>query len=337
MAIFFSLTPASSFAESSASVDVTVRQVFTVFGTDAKPDTGVNYSFNAIGDAPSPTGASEGVYDFKLDGNEKKTIHLSYVHAGVFEYTLSCSGSGGRGYTYDSEKYTIKVFVKNTEDGGLAAEVYADKSDGNKADLERDENGNYCVVYKHHYSPEKYKLLVDPPVKKAVKGKDAPKDDIFTFCLQAETKGAPMPDGSSDGIKTLQLKAGEEDDFGVWAYEEAGEYSYKVYEVDEGKEGYKYDKTIYAFTDKVTDKDGVLVHSRTYYDKDGNAIPSHQDAFSFDFENEYKSSSHGIGTFVKTGDTTQIVLWIVVALLALSAIVFLFVRARKGRSERKGA
>lgn len=327
----------ASFAESGGSVDIAVSQVFTVFGTDATPDTGADYSLKAKGDAPAPTGASGGEYNFFLTGNDSKTISISYEHAGVYEYHLSCSGAGGQGYTYDNEKYTVRVYVKNTESGGLDAEFFAEKSDGNKADLEKDENGNHCIVYKHRYCPQKYELLVDPPVRKAIIGKGAPKGDTFTFCLQAETKGAPMPAGSSDGIKTLHLKAGQEDDFGTWAYEEAGEYRYKVYEIDEGKEGYKYDRTIYTFTDKVTDRDGMLTLSRRYRDRDGNVISSSRDAFSFDFNNAYKSSSHGLVKFVKTGDAARVAIGIAVSLLALSVMTFLFIRRHRRENERKGA
>lgn len=327
----------ASFAESGGSVDIAVSQVFTVFGTDATPDTGADYSLKANGDAPAPTGASGGEYTFSLTGNDSRTISISYDHAGVYEYRLSCSGAGGQGYTYDNEKYTVRVYVKNTESGGLDAEFFAEKSDGNKADLEKDENGNYCIVYKHRYCPQKYELLVDPPVRKAVIGKGAPKKDRFTFCLQADTEGAPMPEGSRDGIKTLNLAAGEEEDFGTWAYEEAGEYRYKVYEIDEGKDGYRYDKGIYSFVDKVTDDGGVLKNTRTYYDKNGKVISSSADAFSFAFTNEYKSTSHGLGKFVKTGDTAKVAVYIVAALAALLITIFLLIRRRRDNNERKGA
>lgn len=97
---------------------------------------------------------------------------------------------------------------------------------------------------------------VDIPVCKQVVG-DTPKtDDACTFVLKA-VDGAPMPDGSVSGTKSVQV-AGEGDvSFGQIGYTDLGEYRYTISEAKGNNQRYAYDMTVYSADVQVAWKDEV--------------------------------------------------------------------------------
>ena len=104
-------------------------------------------------------------------------------------------------------------------------------------------------------------LMLDPPVRKVVFG-NPKRDAKFTFQLKAQNPAQPMPAGSENGVKTLTIKGSGEEEFGTWAYTEAGTYFYTVSEVNTGEEGYTYDAMVYTITDTVRVSDGRLIVDR---------------------------------------------------------------------------
>ena len=65
-------------------------------------------------------------------------------------------------------------------------------------------------------------VMSDPPVQKIVEG-NPPTDDTFTFQMKAVTDGAPMPEGSKDGVKTVQITGNGSYEFGEMWFTEPGE------------------------------------------------------------------------------------------------------------------
>lgn len=95
-----------------------------------------------------------------------------------------------------------------------------------------------------------------PKITKEVKGENAP-ETAFEFVLKSES-GAPMPSGSENNQKRLMIVGGGELEAGTITFTEAGEYEYTVYEINGGKDGWKYDTSIYKIRLTVTESNNVL-------------------------------------------------------------------------------
>jgi len=210
-------------------------------------------------------------------------------------------------------------------------------------------NGNTCTVTntKDGMTPRPY--TDDPPVKKIVDG-DPAEASTFAFVLEADDPAYPMPEGSTDGMKEITITGEGESEFGVLTFTEAGSYSYTVVERDTGADGYTYDKTIYDVSYEITEQDGQLVSVRTIK-RDGVVVT---DFTAFTFTNVYgadgptpspspsvspspspsvsPSPSPNQGgnpsASPKTGDDTNLTLWVTLAAVSLGLIVFLSILLR---------
>ncbi|MBQ1342145.1 MAG: Cna B-type domain-containing protein, partial [Erysipelotrichaceae bacterium] len=115
----------------------------------------------------------------------------------------------------------------------------------------------------------------------------ADSSDTFTFKFTAKD-GAPMPaaaEGASE--MTVELKAGEEHEFGDVYLIEPGTYEYTITEENDGKEGYAYDETEYVLIFKIsTDENNQLVCDLTI---NGEAADyKNLEPSTFKFVNEYR-------------------------------------------------
>lgn len=169
----------------------------------------------------------------------------------------------------------------------------------------------------------------DPPVKKIVTGKGAPRDDLFTFELKAVNNTAgldknPMPGDASGQTMRVKLAAGEEKEFGVIEFSAPGTYNYVIREVNDGDADYEYDESVYKVSYEVTREDSGLKCVRTFQ-KDGKDV----DIAVFEFNNTYTGGSDDAddkndssidrnsggngsgssGSSSKTGDEANITLW----------------------------
>ena len=112
---------------------------------------------------------------------------------------------------------------------------------------------------KNHHTAKPDPVTIDPPVQKILEG-DPASPATFTFQMKAITEGAPMPEGSEGGVKTIQITGTGSDEFGVVTYTEAGEWVYEITEIDDGEKFYTYDNTVYTLTVKVEEvPDGTQV------------------------------------------------------------------------------
>jgi len=205
---------------------------------------------------PMPQGSLSSVYSFTAAGTGLKAIGpIIFSNTGTYRYEIKGNQSvPARGYTYDTQIYTVTIYVKQTGTY-LSAEIVVKKSDGSKAGSIRFEN-----VYTPLASdPE---IMVDPPVKKTVSGNPSAASN-FTFSLTAQDKANPMPEGSADGIKHITIYGSGEEDFGTWSYTREGTYYYTISEVVSAGTNYTYDRSVYTITDVVRDIDGQLEVTRT--------------------------------------------------------------------------
>jgi len=150
-----------------------------------------------------------------------------------------------------------------------------------------------------------YTIDQDPPVSKTVSGGADTYNNasVFTFRMKAVTAGAPMPAGSSDGIKTMTRKGAGAVEFGTMTYTEADAgytYEYALSEV-RGTRNYAYDQTVYTMKVEIgynADKTG-LVKTVTYEKADKTAVDT------MTFANVYSSGSSG-GSSGGSSTTTAI-------------------------------
>ena len=213
----------------------------------------------------------DGTFTNDADGNIDFGTY-TFEKAGTYTYTAKEAKGDNEHMTYDSGEHTFVITV--TDEGGtLKAEVKSD--DGAKA------------KFTNTYTPEP--VSIDPPVQKVITGDKPASPATFTFQMKAITEGAPMPAGSADGIKSMQITGAGSKEFGEIVYTEPGEWVYEISELKGNAEGYTYDTTVYTLTVKVTQNDdGTLTKTETI--KGGDAIV---------FTNKYEAPKTP-----KTGDTT---------------------------------
>ena len=266
---------------------------------------------------------------------------ITFSEVGTYSYTVKETDLGEDGYTYDASQYKITYTVTKTEKGDLEATVK----------VLRDEApaGTEYLVFTNEYektTEKKQCITVDPPVKKVIDGNPTGRTD-FNFKLVADDPSFPMPEGSVDGVKNVTINNEGEAEFGRYDYTESGIYSYKVYEEQEGKDGYTYDTIVYFLVDTVTsDEDGSLSLSRLITTSTGKEYRdvSYND-FVYTFVNKYNDgrvppiesppSEKKTQGNVNTGDTGAAVLrYSIIAVAASVAMIFIVVLVKVKRKKR---
>lgn len=153
----------------------------------------------------NPNDRAAGVADVMkpIDG-----ITFTQADAGkTFEFVVSevVPGDGGKlaGVTYDSTTYTVKIVVSLK--GGTILDV-ATYVDGKLV-----ESGTPTVAFRNTYAPANTEYATTNfGLNKILEGRDWTENDSFSFEIQAETKGAPMPSGgATTTVQPTSAKDGE--------------------------------------------------------------------------------------------------------------------------------
>jgi len=316
------LAPAAHAAAGQATL--TVKQTFTQIGASLPPSAAFSYRLTPKqASNPMPAGSGPDGCAFTITGTDTAGVGpIAFTRAGRYAYTLSHVTAAQPGYTYDGEVYTLEIFVKDD----LTAIVVVYKKDGGKAS---------DIAFTHSYGqsarPSDPADMADPPVVKTVSGSPA-QPGVFTFRLKAENPANPMPAGSANGVKEIQITGAGRGEFGAWSYTAEGTYYYTVSEVNTGLSGYTYDTTVYTITDAVKAVDGRLVVTRVV------ANGANKPVTSLSFINTYApgggtnppSGKPEIGP--KTGDESQaaqyIALFSAASVIALGCMAYLLARRR---------
>ncbi|MBQ9036897.1 MAG: Cna B-type domain-containing protein, partial [Erysipelotrichaceae bacterium] len=210
--------------------------------------------------------------ELKADGKQVATAELNaennwkYTFESTEEAPLYKFKEHGKTVTYTVDEVEVPV--------------------GYKKSVEKVSDYSFAIT--NTYKPIEY----DPPVVKHVLGDvaKANKDETFTFKFEAVTEGAPMPEGSKDGVKTITVKAEEDYEFGTMYLTKPGEYTYKITEVNEGKKGYIYTDKAYelTFTVYTEDKaDSEQLKCRLTVDGERVDLDG-QKPYVFEFVNTYR-------------------------------------------------
>ncbi|MBQ3339174.1 MAG: hypothetical protein IJG82_06240, partial [Atopobiaceae bacterium] len=193
---------------------------------------------NVLGTA---TNGADGT--FKFEGLDALTFDETDDGAELTFYIAEVNDNK-TGYTYDTHKCKVTVTVTDNGNGTMSATAEYDDGD--------------TAVFNNKFAP--LPVSIDPPVKKVVEG-NPQTPATFTFQMKALTDGAPMPDGSADGIKTVAITGTGSYEFGDIVYTAPGKWEYEVSELNGGVENYTYDSTKYTITVTVSedaDGDGYL-------------------------------------------------------------------------------
>ncbi len=107
------------------NVKLQYRQTYTA-DANRTNDT-FQYQIVPVDGAPAPTGSSNGVYYFSVKGEPGKTtevrsvdLSVKFPKPGEYKYKVSAYiPNPQKGFTYESDTYTLHVYVQNNDNGGL--------------------------------------------------------------------------------------------------------------------------------------------------------------------------------------------------------------------------
>ena len=233
---------------------------------------------------PMPDGSADGKKAVKItDEGTNDFGDIVFDKAGVYTYKVSEKNEGLGGYTYDPQVYELVITVVDNK-GTLEYSYTVDGKDAT-ADL-----FTFDFLNEYHVKPNEVAL----DVTKKFTGAERPeawKTD-FTFVLEAKKPAdAPMP----ATYKVVITDAGTKG-FETITYTKVGTYEYDLYEKDDEKEGYTYDKSHKTIVVTVTDDEGVL---KAACKIDG------VDTTSAEFTNEFVGASDLTITKTVTGVRTS--------------------------------
>lgn len=177
---------------------------------------------------------------------------LSFPLPGTYVYTVSERDVTVPGVTKDGTVTTITYTVKDVGHAGRLKVVdkTITRSDGKTA------NG---IRFDNTYNPKGVGCTLGG-VKTIINADTAtnriPQDGEFTFALTSHD-GAPMPEGSKDGVKTV-TNTGTGFTFGRMDYDRPGTYVYTVTEQAGRDPTIGYSTQAYDVTVTVTDQGGML-------------------------------------------------------------------------------
>lgn len=177
---------------------------------------------------------------------------LSFPLPGTYVYTVSERDVTVPGVTKDGTVTTITYTVKDVDHAGRLKVVdkTITRSDGKTV------NG---IRFDNTYNPKGVGCTLGG-VKTIINADTAtnriPRDGEFTFALTSHD-GAPMPEGSKDGVKTV-TNTGTGFSFGRMDYDKPGTYVYTVTEQAGRDPTIGYSTQAYDVTVTVTDQGGML-------------------------------------------------------------------------------
>lgn len=273
----------------NGSVTFPVSQTWNLNGVSAKDlnsdDLKVTYTITQAEDEYNDGQETVSPETFDLTGDESQDITIKATHAGVYTFTLAPTAKTTLtgGYTYATNVYTIRAYVKNDGKGGLSTYLTAE-TNGKKVD-----QITFANTFLPAHSDDETN---DPPVVKTVEGSKPADSDEFTFTIEADAAN-PTKAMPADTTITIRPSVNNTAEFGNITFLKEGTYTYYVKETAGDLKGYTYDKTVYTVIYKVTtNADNKLVSTRTFL-KDDAEIETPAKDFSYEFVNTKKSSGGG--------------------------------------------
>lgn len=171
-------------AADTPTVDAEIQKDFQIAEGITVPDITFTFTFAGV-EADAPTISAKTVAysnaDTVTSGISSKTVaeifsRVTFPHAGVYTYTVQetageTSVENGT-VTYDGSVYTVRVYVKNTENGGLAIDQITAAKSGAAGTEEKQDAIKFV---------NKFEKTTSLTVAKHTKGALADKTKAFTF------------------------------------------------------------------------------------------------------------------------------------------------------------
>lgn len=150
-------------------------------------------------------------------------------------------------------------------------------------------------------------------VEKLLTGDKPEVDSTFAFVLESE-ENTPMPE-----TNTIYITGEGTGSFSPIIYDETQTYYYTLREVNDDKEGYTYDETVYNIVVLVTSDDKGTLTPNVYVYKQSSDLKLDKIAFV----NNYTSDPDDQTKPPSTGDITNFYFWFVLAGISLLGLVIL--------------
>ena len=220
---------------------------------------------------------------------------LSFPLPGTYVYTVSERDGAVPGITKDGTVTTITYTVKDVDHAGRLKVVdkTITRSDGETV------NG---IRFDNTYNPKGVGYTLGG-VKTIINTDTAtnriPQDGEFTFKLTSHD-GAPMPEGSKDGVKTV-TNTGTGFAFGRMDYTKPGTYVYTVTEQAGRDPTIGYSTQAYDVTVTVTDQGGMLTATA---DRQANDIRFDNTYTPLSVDVTVKADKHLTGRALNDGEFT---------------------------------
>ena len=236
-----------------SSATAVLTKTVVADGTAWAPKT-FEFSITQAEGSPAPESAT-GSATFSAAGTQVVSFgKFNFTKAGTYTYTVKETTESGAGWTCDNAEHEVVITVKDNGNGTLTATVTTPASITNT------------------YGDFQPLTVADPPVSKVVEG-DPAVMPTFEFTMTG-AEGAPMPEGSANGAKTVALQGAGSVEFGDITFTKPGTYTYTVAETKGGADGWTNDTQTYNVVYTVTDNgDGTMSAAMTVNGAaDGKAI-----------------------------------------------------------------
>ena len=236
-----------------SSATAVLTKTVVADGTAWAPKT-FEFSITQAEGSPAPESAT-GSATFSAAGTQVVSFgKFNFTKAGTYTYTVKETTESGAGWTCDNAEHEVVITVKDNGNGTLTAAVTTPASITNT------------------YGDFQPLTVADPPVSKVVEG-DPAVMPTFEFTMTG-AEGAPMPEGSANGAKTVALQGAGSVEFGDITFTKPGTYTYTVAETKGGADGWTNDTQTYTVVYTVTDNgDGTMSAAMTVNGAaDGKAI-----------------------------------------------------------------
>lgn len=155
-------------------------------------------------------------------------------------------------------------------------------------------------------------------------------ENRFTYVLRTEEAGTPMPNEAENGEYLFTIEGTSYTDIGAITYDRAGRYVYTVRQlIPSPQTGYTYDNEVYTVVVTVRNQSGGGLSATV-------ELPVNQEGFKEDgicFENTYYKAVPGDSTSPKTGDNSNVVLWMTMMSISFVFILLLLWKRRKDVKE----
>lgn len=137
------------------------------------------------------------------------------------------------------------------------------------------------------------------------------------YCILAKDNSYPLPENTKGGKFKFELQGKNSNRKLEFVFEQEGLYEYTIEQISSKRNNYIFDKNkynVFVYVDRVG---GKLASQVIVKNSSNNKVTS------LIFNNTYKAEGQN---YVKTGDDTNIFLWLVLWCVALGSIIFIFRR-----------